>query len=182
MNNSQTFACSPEIVSDCARMLVGAYRRNDAEDPALFIRAAATVLAGYPEKIVRRVTHPAYGIPSRLKFLPSIAEIRDACEEAMKPVYAAEREERLRAKNAVLLAPPVVTAEQRARATERWFNEIRPTMAAADKPLPETPDQARAKLRAMRPDLDDAAFDDFWISLGTHVPKATFAPLKGTTP
>jgi hypothetical protein len=179
MNQNPTSACSPEVVSDCARMLVGAYRRNDAEDPALFIRAAATVLAGYPENVVRRVTHPATGLPSRLKFLPSIAEIRDACEEAMKPIYAAQREERLKAKNAALLAPPAVTAEERQRATDKWFNEIRPTFQVSDRPAPDTPEQAKAKLRALRADLDDAAFESFWIGLGTHTPKSTFEPLKG---
>ena len=80
------------------------------------------------------------------------------------------------------VVPPPPTPEQRARAVRRWYEDIRPTFQIADKPAPETPEQARAKLRAMRPDLDDAAFDEFWISLGTHVPKTSFAPLKGTTP
>jgi hypothetical protein len=156
-------------------MLVGAYRRNDAEDPALFIRAAATVLAGYPEKIVRRVTHPAYGIPSRLKFLPSIAEIRDACEEAMKPVYAAEREEKLRAKNAALLSPPVVTAEQRQRATKRWFDEIRPSFIPAARQT-ETREQAADKLMG----IAGMSAEDF-AAIPDAKPRSTFAPLKGTT-
>lgn len=173
MNQNPTSACSPEVVSDCARMLVGAYRRNDAEDPALFIRAAATVLSAYPEKIVRRVTHPAYGIPSRLKFLPSIAEIREACEEAMKPIYEAEREDRLKAKNAVLLAPPVVTAEQRERATRRWFDEIRPSMIPAARQT-ETCDQAADRLIA----LAGMSVEDF-AEIPDAKPRFTFAPLKG---
>lgn len=72
-----------------------------------------------------------------------------------------------------------LTPEQRKRATDRWFNEIRPTFQISDKPAPETPDQAKAKLRALRADLDDEAFDAFWIGLGTHTPKSSFAPLKG---
>jgi hypothetical protein len=172
MNQNPTSACSPEVVSDCARMLVGAYRRNDAEDPALFIRAAATVLSAYPEKIVRRVTHPAYGIPSRLKFLPSIAEIREACEEAMKPIYAAEREEKLKAERALRLPPPVVTAEQRERATRRWFDEIRPSMIPAARQT-ETREQAAEKLMG----IAGMSAEDF-AKIPDAKPRTTFQPLK----
>ena len=149
--------CSPEVVSDCARMLVGSYRRNDAEDPGLFIRAAATVLSGYPEDVVRKVTHPAFGIPSKLKFLPSIAEIRDACEEEMKPVYAARRREIEAERNRRMLAPPTVPPESRERAVKRWFDDIRPSMIPAAKAT-ETADQAKARLLELS-GMSQADFD-----------------------
>lgn len=171
---TETSRCSPEVVSDCARMLVGSYRRNDAEDPALFIRAAATVLAAYPEQVVRKVTHPAFGIPSKLKFLPSIAEIRDACEEAMKPIYAEAREEKLKAERAHRLPPPVVTAEQRERATRKWYDEIRPSMIPAARQT-ETREQAIDKLMG----IAGMSAEDF-AKIPDAPDRSTFKPLKAS--
>jgi hypothetical protein len=170
--------CTRQDALDRTRMLLGAYRKGECEDPEIFVRSVASIFAAYPREVVMRVTDPLDGIQTKIKWLPSVAEVKEACEKLMQPVYDRIRDERIRDQNARLLPQREATPEERQRATDRWFNEIRPTMAAADRPLPETPEQARAKLRAMRPDLDDAAFDEFWISLGTHVPKTTFAPVK----
>jgi hypothetical protein len=177
--NHYPSACSPKVAAERTKLLFNCFRRNDASDPDTFVTAVAALLSRYPEEIVRRVTHPVDGLPASHTFPPSVAEVKAACENLMGPVYAARKREIEAERMRHLLAPPVVTAEQRERATRKWFDEIRPTMAASDKPAPETPDQAKAKLRAMRSDLDDAAFDEFWISLGNHVPKTTFQTLKG---
>lgn len=48
----------------------------------MFIAAAAATLACYPESVASQVCHPVEGLPREQKFLPSIAEIREACEKA----------------------------------------------------------------------------------------------------
>jgi hypothetical protein len=58
---------------------------GDASDPEIFTTAIVDVLRGYPEDIVRRVTAPRDGLPGKLKWLPTVAEVRDACEQQMEP-------------------------------------------------------------------------------------------------
>jgi hypothetical protein len=47
-------------------------------------------LARYPEDIIRHVTHPAEGLPIRCQFLPTIADVYQACEERIRPRREAE--------------------------------------------------------------------------------------------
>ena len=54
------------------------------------------MLSGYPEAIVREVCDPVRGLPSEDKWLPSVAEIRVACERKMQPLRDQERRDRLR--------------------------------------------------------------------------------------
>jgi len=78
-------------------MLFCAYRKDDYADPGGFVVQLGTVLEGYPEWVVARVTDPRTGIQSKQKFPPSIAEVVSACEELYGPVrYAADWNERAR--------------------------------------------------------------------------------------
>lgn len=82
-----------------AARLLGCYRCGDAHDPETFISAVAAVLARYPIHIIRQVTDPAAGIPSKIQWIPSIKEISDACKAAAAPPprsYAEEWDERSR--------------------------------------------------------------------------------------
>jgi hypothetical protein len=97
-------------------MLFGCYPAGSANDPEMFITAASAMLASYPEIIVERVCDPIRGLPSKNKFLPAIAEIREACEREMIWHDAVERRERDRRHTAEVLAPaPPATADSRAR-------------------------------------------------------------------
>lgn len=62
--------------------LFGCYRKAEASEPDLYLAAAQRVLQRYPEDVVRAICDPVDGLPSKLKFLPSIAEIKEACEKA----------------------------------------------------------------------------------------------------
>lgn len=55
------------------------------------------MLARYPTEIVIAVTDPVRGLASTNKWLPSIAEVREACEQAMAPRYAEQRRQNERA-------------------------------------------------------------------------------------
>lgn len=63
-----------------ARLLFGCYRKNEANDPEIFTAAVAGVLADYPREVIEYVTDPRTGIARKSKWMPSVAEIADACE------------------------------------------------------------------------------------------------------
>ena len=67
-------------------MLVGSFRRGQAEDPAQYVTAVATVLAAYPEWVVRTVTHPLDGLPSKSDWLPHVSEVKGECDRHMQPI------------------------------------------------------------------------------------------------
>lgn len=89
--SAQRGRCSPEIATQATRRLLGCYRRGDAEDPEVFTAAVALVLSEYPPEVVYRVTDPRSGIPATSKWLPTIQEVHEACEAAMRPIRDAER-------------------------------------------------------------------------------------------
>jgi hypothetical protein len=108
--------CKPSVASARATMLFGCYPAGSANDPEMFITAAAAMLASYPELVVERVCDPIRGLPAKNKFLPAIAEIRAACETEMVWHDAVERRDRERRHTAEVLAPaPAPTADARAR-------------------------------------------------------------------
>lgn len=43
------------------------------------------VLADYPDDVLERVVDPRSGLPSRMNWLPTIAEIKSACEDIYGP-------------------------------------------------------------------------------------------------
>jgi hypothetical protein len=65
--------------------MFGCYRKGDANDPETYVAALAAVLASYPEDVIKNVTHPVTGLPSRVDFLPTVAEVFRACEAGMEP-------------------------------------------------------------------------------------------------
>ncbi len=72
-------------------MLLACYRRGEAEDPEIYVAAVAALLDGYPEDVRAFVADPRTGIAGRVKFLPTLSEVKDACEDAMEPRRYAER-------------------------------------------------------------------------------------------
>jgi hypothetical protein len=82
-------------------MLLGCYRKDDAHDPEIWAAAVVSLLRCYPESVVVTVTEPASGLPSKIKFLPSIAEVKEACEAEMSAIHKTQqRAEMLRAQKA----------------------------------------------------------------------------------
>lgn len=87
--------CSPQYAMERARLMFGCYRRGDANDPDIYVAAVTAVLARYPAEIVKAVTDPCFGLPSRKtesgwSGLPDVADVKAACEAE------AERAERLK--------------------------------------------------------------------------------------
>lgn len=108
----------------CGKVLLGCYRTGDANDPEIYVRSVAAVLSEYPVEVMKAVCDPRFGLPAKSKWLPTIFEIKDACEAAMAPYdrrqreAAAEEERRL-----MLSAPPVdrpTYEEMKAKHGENW--------------------------------------------------------------
>lgn len=76
-----------------AEVLFGCYRKGDANDPETYVAAIAAVLADYPAETIRFVTDPRTGIPSRVSWMPTVGEVKRACEDHYGPTRRAiERE------------------------------------------------------------------------------------------
>jgi hypothetical protein len=78
------------------------YRKDEAHDPDVYCAAVAATLAEFPRPVVDYVTDPRTGMPSSSRFLPNIAEVREAC------VMEAERRRKLSQPRVILKreAPP----------------------------------------------------------------------------
>jgi hypothetical protein len=61
--------------------MLGCYRSSDLIDPETFSAVMTATLAEYPESVVAKVTDPLRGVPSKVRFLPSIAEVREFCDK-----------------------------------------------------------------------------------------------------
>lgn len=64
-----------------AKLLLGCYRTGDANDPEVYTAAVIAVLADYPSDVMAEVTDPRSGLPGKVRWLPTVQEIRVACEE-----------------------------------------------------------------------------------------------------
>jgi hypothetical protein len=100
--------CSPSVIGDRTRILIGCFRTGEAADPEVYVTAISAVLAQYPEQVVRDVTDPIIGLPSRSKWLPTVSEVREACEALVQRERDAEARQRQYAETQRLIAPVVI--------------------------------------------------------------------------
>lgn len=63
-----------------ARRLFGSFRKGEANDPETYVAAVLTILMDYPDEIVNEVCHPSRGLPATCDFLPTMKELKTACE------------------------------------------------------------------------------------------------------
>jgi len=80
-SGSQKSAEKVAFSTERARLLLGQFRRGEANDPATFITSVAAVLARYSEAVVLYVTDPRTGLASKGDWLPTIHEIVAECEK-----------------------------------------------------------------------------------------------------
>lgn len=63
-----------------ATMLLGCYRRDEANNPEVYIAAVAAVLSEFQPDVIEYVTDPRTGLPRTSKWPPNPAEVAEACE------------------------------------------------------------------------------------------------------
>jgi hypothetical protein len=86
-----------------AQLMFGCYRRGDANDPDTYVAAVSMVLSRYSAEVVKTVTDPFSGLPSRKSEsgwtgLPDVADVKQACEDE---AARAERYQQLGARKPV---------------------------------------------------------------------------------
>jgi hypothetical protein len=119
----------------------------------MFITAATALLACYPEVVADRVCDPVRGLPIKNKFLPAIAEIREACEREMIWHDAVERRERERRHTAEVLAPAPPATDESRRRVRQMADELLAELKARGEPAkidfrpPRSPGEAEAARR-----------------------------------
>jgi hypothetical protein len=109
-----------QFVAQRTRMLFGSYRKGEAADPEVFVSSVAAVLARYPDDIVRAVTDPFNGLPSEGDWLPTIREVREACERRMAPIYREQKRAQIAQEARRMIEAPRDPEEIRERAVGRW--------------------------------------------------------------
>jgi hypothetical protein len=72
--------CSEQEAAGYAARLVNFYPAREVHDARTYIIGITALMAAYPRDFVKRVCNPVTGLPSRLKFLPTIAEVREALD------------------------------------------------------------------------------------------------------
>lgn len=80
---SRPHATSAQEATTFAERLVGFYPVRQITDPKAYAAGLTAVLAAFPIDMVRRVCDPVHGLPSRLKFIPTIAEVREALDQEL---------------------------------------------------------------------------------------------------
>lgn len=66
----------------CVKALMGFYPDRGNVDPDMYAKALRRQFSAYPESVCRKVIDPVHGLPSRLKWFPSLAEVSDALKAA----------------------------------------------------------------------------------------------------
>lgn len=68
---------TPTQSVECARILMGQYRARDFVDAETFAASLATVFQHFPKTLCRLCIDPMVGLPSEVKFPPTVQEVRE---------------------------------------------------------------------------------------------------------
>lgn len=115
-----------------------------ANDPRVFLAGVVELFEHYPAEIVERAVSVVHGLPSKYKFAPRIAEIKEFLENLMAPIRRQEARDRVAEERDRSLPPPIDRAnrptyeELKARCAEAGLiighpsRGVNPTNAAAE--------------------------------------------------
>lgn len=70
-----------ELAAKYTKLLLGCYRMGDANDPEVYTAAIIAIFSDYSEEVMRDVADPRRGLPSKIQWLPTVKEVREACEK-----------------------------------------------------------------------------------------------------
>jgi hypothetical protein len=114
--------------AEYARRLLAGYRSTDLIDPDGYVMVISAVFASFPETFAKRVCHPVEGLPGRLKWVPTVAEVVEALkaedEKRKAALYRArwtiEEHERRKARREEEARLARRTPEEKERAQQRY--------------------------------------------------------------
>lgn len=108
----------PAYTLQKAQMIFSCYRKDETQDPEVYVAAVAAVLSGYPETVIDYVCDPRTGITGTNKWLPSVSEVKEACDvHANRIAQDIERKRRI---------------ERQFKEQEEWENQV-PTERLKEK-------------------------------------------------
>lgn len=147
-----TSFCSRTAAAEATKQLLSRYRRNEADDAVGFLTGIATVFRAYPEFIAWLAGDPIRGLPAQTKFVPTIAEVKAFCDQAMGPVYEERRQRGIVAEQMRRRAlPPPSDDAARERAIENVVGRFGPGWGLdADRVREAAIDPKQACMTALR--------------------------------
>lgn len=150
----------------CAQTLMGCYRKTDFQDPRIFATSMSALFAEYALEIARIVIDPVKGIPGKIMFPPSVAEVKKALDEEIDRRQVASYrakwllDERRKVASAVVKLTPEQVERRRAQVAALIPHTLRRMEGSAYQP-PAAPDPAS--------DLDadgyPKAFNELWRAM-----------------
>jgi hypothetical protein len=148
-STSRSNLTDPARAVERAKLLAGCYRKAEASDPETYAGAIAAILSNYPPDIVQQVTDPRSGLPSRSQWLPTVKEVRDACDAIAEHQAAAlERERRIAEQFAAR------EREEKSRANRPTLEELRakygPNWGMNSNPKAEEIEREQNKLERLK--------------------------------
>jgi hypothetical protein len=140
----------------------------------MFASAIAAVLSEYRIDVIRYVTDPRTGLPSSLKWMPTVAEVREACEARAQHLRKMERLANWGKNQPRLAYDPVPSAEARERVA-RLADETATFLRLG-------PPEEREEAERLKRDQNAAAFKiqqkrvkEECAALGWHPPRSPLA-------
>ncbi len=106
-----------EFAVERARLLLGCFRTGEANDPETYVAAVAATLAHFEEAVIAEVTNPTISPLTTKSWLPSVGDIRQACEQIAEPII----QQRLREKR---IAEQLATREAEDAAPKPTLEEL----------------------------------------------------------
>lgn len=80
--SSETMHSLSHLGMTRAALLLNLYPPREGEEAnKTWVQAIALTLSQYEDRVILRVTDPLKGLPSTTKFQPSVAEVRECCEQ-----------------------------------------------------------------------------------------------------
>lgn len=116
-------------------MLLSFFNINDVGNPAIFAEVLIQVMRHYPVPVLAAVVHPITGLPGKLKFRLSIADVVQACDAENAQLIAEDIAQRKAAEAKADHAREMTPAQNEAMAAKiaALADEIRRSLA--DKAL-----------------------------------------------
>lgn len=68
-------------IAAAVKRIYSAYRRDQWDDPELFVTQVGTVLNSYSLPVIDYISHPLTGIQIKSEFPPTLKQVKDACDE-----------------------------------------------------------------------------------------------------
>ena len=79
--NSPTISAEhAKYATDRATIMLGCYRKGEANDPKIYGATVAAILGRYSRQVIDAVTDPVRGLPVQTDFMPTPKEVKEACE------------------------------------------------------------------------------------------------------